>query len=183
MTQQSAKVSAGQAGHRNERRCGIRTPDAELGSRLLMVCRLYHHPLDACQHQGKDVGQGLRPPGPSGQLVPIRLQVLGLVGPCLPGQLGHGGLQVLAHLGRVGAVFQVERQEFAQQIVVGLPARVRKQLPAGDHGEGQARKGLGELDAQPARVFAQAAPLVGAGPEVMVTVGQVGGGLLGSATA
>ena len=61
--------------------------------------------------------------------------------------------------------------------MVGLAARMGEELPAGDDGEGQTTEDLGDLDAEPAGIFTEAAPLLGAGAEVMVTVDEVVGSL------
>src|SRR5213593_3287538 len=71
----------------------------------------------------------------------------------------------------------VKLQQLADYVMARLATGMREQLSAGDDCEGQAAEDLGDLDADPARVFAGAAPLRGAGAEVVVALHQVVGGL------
>src|SRR5437899_12865656 len=71
----------------------------------------------------------------------------------------------------------VKLQQLADDVMARLATRMREQLSAGDDCEGQAAEDLGDLDADPARVFAGAAPLPGAGAEVVVALDEVVGGL------
>src|SRR5437868_6766574 len=71
----------------------------------------------------------------------------------------------------------VKSEELADDGVPRLAARMREQVLAGDHGEGQPTEHRGDLDADPARVFAGAGPRVGAGAAVVVAMDQVVGGL------
>src|SRR5712692_852494 len=160
-----------------KRRCWTRAPDGWLGLGALMVLRLYHDLAQASQNHGNDRRQGLRPTAAFHKFVQALLERLGLLDAGLGGQVLDDRFEVLPQLGGRRAMAAVELQELAEEVVPWLAARVREQLPAGDQGVGQAAEDLGDLDAQPARVFAGTAPEFGTGVEVVVAVYQVVGGL------
>jgi hypothetical protein len=145
---------------------------------------LYHPGGQPCQHHGENIRQRLRTTTPR-QGVELLLQGVVFRGATVAWQLLDDRLEVAQLEQRVGGVLAVEVQQLAEQVVVGLAASMREQLPASDHGKGQAAKDLGDLDAQPTRVLAGAVPWGGAGAKVMVALRQVVGGLHqdGAATA
>lgn len=91
--------------------------------------------------------------------------------------MGEDGIEVLTHLGQRRAVVAVELEQLGQDRVTLLTARLREQGPASDEGVGQAAEVLGDLDPNPARVFAGALPGGGLSSEVVVAVDEVVGGL------
>src|SRR5262245_53542302 len=71
----------------------------------------------------------------------------------------------------------VELHEFVQDVVAVLAAGMGKQLAAGDRGKEQAAEVLGDLDANPALVFALGTPALGLGGEVVIAGDEIVGGL------
>jgi hypothetical protein len=98
------------------------------------------------------------------------------------GSCSDGRTQVAEHVGHIGVVFPMESDQLVENVMSPGDGRVAKDLPAGDHLEGDAAEAQADFDAGVAWVLAGRPPVVHQDVEVMVALDQVVGDAKDGAT-